>query len=129
MNDAGARLVNRICLSCAESFVLEVVPESWLKLDQDETPEYKGTPYIDATVTAVMKVWLVVPWGVAFAYASGGKQEVYDCFHPDVLWGHLPCGFLFSLGDVSEILAQGDIDPTTYIVRIDFRCRSTSKMS
>jgi uncharacterized membrane protein (DUF485 family) len=28
----------------------------------------------------------------------------------------LPCGFLFSIADTSEILAQGGIDPTTYIV-------------
>ena len=28
----------------------------------------------------------------------------------------LPCGFLFSIADVSEVLAQGGIDPTTYIV-------------
>ena len=23
----------------------EVVPDTWLKLNQDETPEYKGKPY------------------------------------------------------------------------------------
>ena len=53
----------------------EVVPASWLKLDQDETVEYKGTPYIDATPTVVMKCWLVIPWGVLLAYLSGGMKE------------------------------------------------------
>merc|ERR1719161_766845 len=93
-----------------------VVPDTWLKLNQDETPEYKGKPYLDATPTVLTKFWLVFPCGVALAYLYGGKQEVYTCFNPDVLWGMLPCGFLFSIADVSEILAQGGIDPTTYIV-------------
>jgi hypothetical protein len=93
-----------------------VVPDSWLKLNQDETPEYKGKPYLDATPTVLTKFWLVFPAGVTLAYLYGGKQEVYMCFNPDVLWGMLPCGFLFSIADVSEVLAQGGIDPTTYIV-------------
>merc|ERR1719161_3487645 len=93
-----------------------VVPDTWLKLNQDETPEYKGKPYLDAAPTTLTKFWLVFPCGVALAYLYGGKQEVYTCFNPDVLWGMLPCGFLFSIADVSEILAQGGIDPTTYIV-------------
>ena len=87
-----------------------------LKLNQDETPEYKGKPYLDATPTVLTKFWLVFPIGVTLAYLYGGKQEVYTCFNPDVLWGMLPCGFLFSIADVSEVLAQGGIDPTTYIV-------------
>jgi hypothetical protein len=94
----------------------QVVPDTWMKLNQDETPEYKGKPYMDATPTVITKFWLVFPWGMALAYLYGGKQEVYTCFNPDVLWGMLPCGFLFSIADVSEILAQGGIDPTTYIV-------------
>ena len=55
-------------------------------------------------------------FNLGFRYLYGGKQEVYTCFNPDVLWGMLPCGFLFSIADVSEVLAQGGIDPTTYIV-------------
>jgi len=94
----------------------KVVPDTWLKLNQDETPEYKGKPYLDATPTVLTKFWLVFPIGVTLAYLYGGKQEVYTCFNPDVLWGMLPCGFLFSIADVSEVLAQGGIDPTTYIV-------------
>jgi hypothetical protein len=94
----------------------KVVPDTWLKLNQDETPEYKGKPYLDATPTVLTKFWLVFPAGTALAYLYGGKQEVYTCFNPDVLWGMLPCGFLFSIADVSEVLAQGGIDPTTYIV-------------
>jgi hypothetical protein len=93
-----------------------VVPDTWLKLNQDETPEYKGKPYLDATPTVLTKFWLVFPWGVGLAYLYGGKQEVYTIFNPDVMWGMLPCGFLFSIADVSEVLAQGGIDPTTYIV-------------
>jgi hypothetical protein len=93
-----------------------VVPDTWLHLDSEETPEYKGKPYLDAAPTVLTKFWLVFPWGCALAYLYGGKQEVYTCFNPDVLWGMLPCGFLFSIADVSEILAQGGIDPTTYIV-------------
>merc|ERR550537_1590475 len=93
-----------------------VVPDSWMKLNQEETPEYKGKPYLDATPTVLTKFWLVFPIGVTLAYLYGGKQEVYTCFNPDVLWGMLPCGFLFSIADVSEVLAQGGIDPTTYIV-------------
>merc|ERR1719281_527464 len=94
----------------------KVVPDTWLKLNQDETAEYKGKPYLDVTPTVLTKFWLVFPWGVGLAYLYGGKQEVHTCFNPDVLWGMLPCGFLFSIADVSEILAQGGIDPTTYIV-------------
>jgi hypothetical protein len=94
----------------------KVVPDSWLHLNQDETAEYKGKPYLDAAPTTLTKFFLVFPCGVALAYLYGGKQEVYTCFNPEVLWGMLPCGFLFSIADVSEILAQGGIDPTTYIV-------------
>jgi hypothetical protein len=94
----------------------QVVPASWLSLDQDETPEYKGKPYLDATPVAMTKVWMVFPWGVALAYAYGGLSEIYTCFDREVLWAMLPCGFLFSIADTSEILAQGGIDPTTYIV-------------
>ena len=64
----------------------EVVPDTWLKLNQDETPEYKGKPYLDATPTVLTKFWLVFPIGVTLAYLYGGKQEVYTCFNPDVLW-------------------------------------------
>ena len=105
----------------------EVVPDTWLKLNQDETPEYKGKPYLDATPTVLTKFWLVFPIGVTLAYLYGGKQEVYTCFNPDVLWGMLPCGFLFSIADVSEVLAQGGIDPTTYIVLSQARLLLTAK--
>ena len=98
-----------------------------LKLNQDETPEYKGKPYLDATPTVLTKFWLVFPIGVTLAYLYGGKQEVYTCFNPDVLWGMLPCGFLFSIADVSEVLAQGGIDPTTYIVLSQARLLLTAK--
>merc|ERR1719301_173358 len=50
------------------------------------------------------------------AFAYGGVEEIYTCFDREVLWAMLPCGFLFSIADTSEILAQGGIDPTTYIV-------------
>jgi hypothetical protein len=94
----------------------KVVPALWLRLDQDETPEYKGKPYMDATPTVFTKFWLVFPLGVFLAWVVGGKEEVNICFRSDVLWSMLPCGFLFSIADVSEILANGGIDPTTYIV-------------
>jgi hypothetical protein len=94
----------------------EVVPADWLNLDQDETPEYKGKPYLDATPVAMTKIWMVFPWGIALAFAYGGVNEIWTCFNPEVLWAMLPCGFLFSIADTSEILAQGGIDPTTYIV-------------
>ena len=45
----------------------EVVPDTWLKLNQDETPEYKGKPYLDATPTVLTKFWLVFPIGVTLA--------------------------------------------------------------
>jgi hypothetical protein len=94
----------------------KVVPDAWLHLDQEETPEYKGKPYLDATPVAFTKICMVFPLGVALAFAYGGIGEVYTCFQADVLWAMLPCGFLFSIADTSEILAQGGIDPTTYIV-------------
>merc|ERR1740138_1714758 len=62
------------------------------------------------------KIWMVFPWGIALAYAQGGMNEIYTCFNSEVLWAMLPCGFLFSIADTSEVLAQGGIDPTTYIV-------------
>merc|ERR1719331_3060399 len=90
------------------------------KLPAGKTPiivEVKNLKkYLDAAPTTLTKFFLVFPCGVALAYLYGGKQEVYTCFNPEVMWGMLPCGFLFSIADVSEILAQGDIDPTTYIV-------------
>lgn len=94
----------------------KVVPDAWFNLDQDETPEYKGKPYLDATPVVITKIWMVFPLGVALAFAYGGMSEVYTCFDREVLWVMLPCGFLFSIADTSEILAQGGIDPTTYIV-------------
>jgi len=115
-NVASAPSSIRLLYSVGDEDEGKVVPDSWLHLNQDETPEYKGKPYLDAAPTTLTKFFLVFPCGVFLAYLYGGKQEVYTCFNPEVLWGMLPCGFLFSIADVSEILAQGGIDPTTYIV-------------
>jgi hypothetical protein len=104
----------------------EVVPAAWLNLDQDETPEYKGKPYQDATPVAMTKIWMVFPLGMILAYAYGGVDEIYTCFDREVLWAMLPCGFLFSIADTSEILAQGGIDPTTYIVLSQARLLMTA---
>jgi hypothetical protein len=113
-DDAGASSVKLVQWVGTEEH--KVVPALWLHLDQEETPEYKGKPYMDATPTVFTKFWLVFPCGVFLAWLSGGKEEVHTCFRSDVLWAMLPCGFLFSIADVSEILANGGIDPTTYIV-------------
>jgi hypothetical protein len=104
----------------------KVVPALWLHLDQEETPEYKGKPYLDAAPTVILKCWLLIPWGVSIAYFLGGMNEVRTIFRKDVVWAMLPCGFMFSIADVCEILASSGIDPTTYIVMSQARLMLTA---
>merc|ERR1719262_103605 len=67
----------------------KVVPDTWLKLNQDETPEYKGKPYLDATPTVLTKFWLVFPIGVPLRRKAGGLHVL----QPGRIVGHAAVRF------------------------------------
>jgi hypothetical protein len=52
----------------------------------------------------------------AIAFASGGREKLKACFNVKNIALFAPCAVCYAIADISEILANGAMDPTVYII-------------
>merc|ERR1719262_764603 len=108
------------------------VPRSWLRIDEsakldrsvtgvegpqqiDGVKPYKSQPYLDASVVVVNRLLCVVTTAV-IAFGSGGLTKLKACFDLRNILRFAPCAVCYAIADIAEILANGAMDPTVYII-------------
>merc|ERR1719240_1780864 len=129
------KFVYTIGLPDGSTTASEVVPGSWLRLSEEKSlkrsvdsadvpdarkyvkgvGQYKGQPYLDASVVVVNRV-LAVVITAAIAFASGGRAKLNACFDAKNIALFAPCAVCYAIADIAEILANGAMDPTVYII-------------
>jgi hypothetical protein len=91
------------------------VPLEWMHLDPASTKPYKASPYLEASIIVVNKS-ILFPIALAIACAQGGWTCVRACFSWRLMKSLMPVAICYSTADVAEILANGQLDPTMYII-------------
>merc|ERR550537_66830 len=52
----------------------------------------------------------------AIAFATGGLSKLKECFDVTNLALFAPCAMCYAIADIAEILANGALDPTLYMI-------------
>jgi hypothetical protein len=91
------------------------VPLEWMHLDTSLTKEYKANPYLEASIIVINKS-ILIPIALMIAYFNGGIPCVKSCFSLPLIKMLMPVAIFQSTADVAEILANGQLDPTMYII-------------
>jgi hypothetical protein len=110
----------------------EAVPRFWLRIDESAKLDrsvtgvegqqqtkgvktYKSQPYLDASVVVVNRLLCVLITAV-LAFGTGGLTKLKACFDLKNILRFAPCAVCYAIADIAEILANGAMDPTVYII-------------
>jgi hypothetical protein len=110
----------------------EAVPRWWLRIDESAKLDrsvtgvegqqqtkgvktYKSQPYLDASVVVVNRLLCVLITAV-LAFGTGGLTKLKACFDLKNILRFAPCAVCYAIADIAEILANGAMDPTVYII-------------
>jgi len=76
---------------------------------------YKSQTYLDASIVVVNRLLCVVITSL-IAFGTGGLTKLKACFDLKNIMLFAPCAVCYAIADISEILANGAMDPTVYII-------------